>query len=111
MSGLRQCILITGATGAIGGALAEAYAEPGVTLVLQGRNQPRLDELAVLCRARGASVLTRSFDIADLAMLNEFLATLELSHAPDLVIVNQSIPTSALTGRVSRGWRSTICST
>lgn len=94
MSGLRQCILITGATGAIGGALAEAYAAPGLMLVLQGRNQPRLDELAVLCRARGASVLTGSFDIADLALLNEFLATLEQSNPPDLVIVNQGVNTN-----------------
>ena len=33
-----KTILITGATGAIGGALAKAYAGPGHTLYLQGRN-------------------------------------------------------------------------
>ena len=32
-----RCVLITGATGEIGGALALAYARPGCTLVLQGR--------------------------------------------------------------------------
>jgi short-subunit dehydrogenase len=35
-------VLITGATGGIGGALAMVYAEPGSTLILQGRNAARL---------------------------------------------------------------------
>lgn len=46
---LPQTVLITGATGGIGGALAEAYADPGNTLVLQGRNADRLAELAAIC--------------------------------------------------------------
>ena len=40
-SAFLQTVLITGATGGIGGALAEAYAEPGNTLILQGRNADR----------------------------------------------------------------------
>ncbi|MGH8675974.1 MAG: SDR family NAD(P)-dependent oxidoreductase, partial [Burkholderiales bacterium] len=35
-------VLITGATGGIGSALAEAYAATGVTLVLLGRNEAQL---------------------------------------------------------------------
>ena len=42
-SGLPQTVLITGATGGIGGALAEVYAEPGNTLILQGRNAEAID--------------------------------------------------------------------
>jgi NADP-dependent 3-hydroxy acid dehydrogenase YdfG len=52
-------VLITGATGSIGGALAEVYAEPGNVLILQGRNALRLAELASRCEALGARVLTR----------------------------------------------------
>ena len=53
----NKSILITGATGGIGGALAPAYAAPGVTLILQGRRLDRLEEMAGECRALGARVL------------------------------------------------------
>jgi hypothetical protein len=45
-----RSVLITGATGGIGGALAMVYAEAGSTLVLQGRNAARLAELAAALR-------------------------------------------------------------
>ena len=41
-----RCVLITGATGGIGGALALCYAQPGRTLALHGRNGARLEEVA-----------------------------------------------------------------
>ena len=44
-------ILITGATGAIGGALAERYAAPGVRLILHGRKLDLLTALAALAIA------------------------------------------------------------
>lgn len=58
-------ILITGASGGIGRALARDYARPGNTLVLWGRNADRLQEIARFCRERGASVLTREIDLSD----------------------------------------------
>ncbi|BCI67503.1 oxidoreductase [Acetobacter aceti] len=58
-------ILITGASGGIGKALACDYARPGNTLVLWGRNSGRLQDVAQLCRERGASVLTREIDLSD----------------------------------------------
>jgi NADP-dependent 3-hydroxy acid dehydrogenase YdfG len=56
-------ILITGASSGLGAALAEAYAKPGVSLHLTGRNAGRLDATASLCRARGADVATRALDV------------------------------------------------
>ena len=41
---IRRCLL-TGASGGIGAALAQALAEQGITLVLQGRDQARLEAL------------------------------------------------------------------
>ncbi|NHN89686.1 SDR family NAD(P)-dependent oxidoreductase [Acetobacter conturbans] len=58
-------MLITGASGGIGRALALLYAAPGVTLVLWGRNAQRLQETAAACRECRAHVLTREIDLAD----------------------------------------------
>jgi short-subunit dehydrogenase len=59
-------ILLTGASGGIGGALARRYAGPGVHLALWGRDVKRLAAVAEICRAAGASADVRSLDITDL---------------------------------------------
>ncbi|GBR02413.1 oxidoreductase [Acetobacter oeni] len=58
-------ILITGASGGIGKALALRYAGPGKTLVLWGRNATRLEDAAAACRQRGARVHIRETDLAN----------------------------------------------
>lgn len=60
-------ILITGASGGLGGALAAHYAAPGRTLILWGRNRARLEAVAAICRDAGATVLTRELDLTDSA--------------------------------------------
>ncbi|MCX7098190.1 MAG: SDR family NAD(P)-dependent oxidoreductase [Methylococcales bacterium] len=87
-------VLITGATGGIGSALAETYAEPGNTLILQGRNALRLAELAASCEARGARVLTRELDVRDLNALSQWLHNCCLQESIDLVIVNAGVNTN-----------------
>jgi len=81
-------ILITGATGAIGGALAEAYAAPGVELHLHGRNEVKLAAVSKSCIARGASVIMQRLDVRDTAALRAWLNQLCETEALDLVIVN-----------------------
>lgn len=88
-------ILISGATGAIGGALAEVYAARGVTLFLQGRDRERLDEVAARCRTAGAVVQAAVLDLRDLAALDAWMRKI-MEHAEiDLVLpaagVNASI--------------------
>src|SRR6266403_1140117 len=58
-------LLITGATGGIGAALARLYAKPQRTLILHGRDPGRLAALARDCEARGAHVVSTSFDLRD----------------------------------------------
>jgi short-subunit dehydrogenase len=79
-------VLITGATGGIGGALASAYAATGVTLILQGRDKRKLTEVADACRAKGAIVETHSIDVLDTAALRDWLAVVCAQHSPDLLI-------------------------
>jgi NADP-dependent 3-hydroxy acid dehydrogenase YdfG len=62
-------ILITGATGSIGSALAHAYSAPGVRLHLHGRNPEKLFAVASSCRRLGATVFTHSRELRDLGKL------------------------------------------
>lgn len=89
-----RTILITGATGGIGGALAEVYAAPGSTLILQGRNAVRLAELAAICQARGARVMTRVLDLRDRAVLLAWLREICAQEPVDLLIVNAGVNTN-----------------
>jgi len=56
--------LITGGTGGIGGAIADALAIAGADVVVQGRQwEPAVDELLVRCRSHGVRA---AFVAADL---------------------------------------------
>lgn len=81
-------VLITGAAGGIGSALALEYAAPGRTLVLHARDAGRLRPLAESCEARGARALTLACDVADTAALAEALERLLQDTPVDLAIVN-----------------------
>src|SRR5688572_15350149 len=89
-----RTVLITGATGGIGGALAELYAEPGTTLILQGRNASRLGQLAALCEARGARVIARELDVRDREELTAWLREISRQRIVDLAIVSAGVNTN-----------------
>jgi len=97
-------VLITGATGGIGGALAQAYAEPDRILFLQGRDTRRLAEVAARCAARGALVLTKVLDLRDRAALVAWLQCVAHDDPPDLVIVNAGVNTSIGTDGAGERW-------
>lgn len=87
-------ILITGATGAIGGALAIEYAQPGSMLILQGRKAERLDELAAICGERNVPVITTVLDVRDRQALRAWLDDVNEQHQFDLVIACAGINTN-----------------
>jgi NADP-dependent 3-hydroxy acid dehydrogenase YdfG len=97
-------VFITGATGGIGSALADAYARPGIVLVLHGRNEARLEALAERCRARGAAVRTRALDLRDRAALREWLGALAAEVPIDLAIVNAGVNTNIGPDRRGERW-------
>ncbi|MEI6418780.1 MAG: SDR family NAD(P)-dependent oxidoreductase [Sphingomonadales bacterium] len=72
-------ILITGASGALGGALARQLAGPGNCLLLWGRDAARLAAIATACRTAGSEVSTTQVDFADIAAA---LAALAEADAP-----------------------------
>ncbi|GGO79483.1 capsular polysaccharide biosynthesis dehydrogenase/reductase [Marinobacterium nitratireducens] len=85
---LPRHVLITGASGGIGAALARAYARGGVRLSLCARNPDRLEAVAGDCRARGARVEAKVLDVTDIARLQQWVAQCDADEAIDLVIAN-----------------------
>lgn len=86
-------IVITGATGAIGTALARHFASRGNTaqgshLILHGRRGDILENVANDCRQRGATVETSQIDLNDDGALFDWLGSLCEPAPPDIVIVN-----------------------
>ena len=84
-------VLITGASGGIGSALAQAYAAPGTTLVLHGRNEEQLAAVAERCTALGAQVRTRSLDMRDRPALQAWIAETAAALPIDLAFVNAGV--------------------
>lgn len=88
-----KTILITGATGAIGSALARCYATPGTSLILQGRQNQELQALKTECEKQGARVITYSIDINDRCTYFAWLKGINETEVIDLVIANAGVNT------------------
>jgi short-subunit dehydrogenase len=86
-----RTVLITGATGGIGGSLAVAYARAGRTLFLHGRNTERLAAIRSRCEAAGARVVPLTFDLRDGEAVVQLLGALSQSEPIDLAIVNAGV--------------------
>ena len=106
-SAAPQSVLITGATGGIGGALAFAYAAPGVQLFLQGRNATKLAELASRCTAAGATVNTSAIDVRERNALRGWLHAAEQQVRLDLVIVCAGININIGADGAGERWQDT----
>jgi len=104
-NGVPRCVLITGATGGIGQALAREYAEAGTAvLILHGRDQPKLQALTENCTVLGARVVTASFDIRDHGVLRQWITDISATEAPDLVIANAGVNINIGPGNGGETW-------
>ncbi|MCW2942199.1 MAG: hypothetical protein JWN00_5184 [Actinomycetia bacterium] len=81
-------VLVTGATGGIGQAIAEALAARGAHLVLTGRRTDVLEPLAE--RLKGRTIT------ADLAERDGLGKLFEQAGDPDVVVANAALPSSGL---------------
>ncbi|ARP94062.1 SDR family NAD(P)-dependent oxidoreductase [Bordetella genomosp. 13] len=104
-SGVPRCVLITGATGGIGGALAQEYARAGTAvLILQGRDSQRLQTLADQCGATGSRVITATLDVRDHEALMQWLVEMSREYAPDLVVANAGVNINTGPGHEGERW-------
>ncbi len=81
-------IVITGATGALGAALAFEYARPGRHLILTGRKKAVLSNVAQECRQRGALVEEHILDLEDTEGARAWMKDICAQNTPDLVLAN-----------------------
>ncbi len=91
-------IVVTGASGGIGRALAAAYAAPGRTLHLFGRDETRLRAAAEDAERAGAVTMTHAVDVTDAAAMEAALTAIDAATPVDLLIANAGI--SAGTGGI-----------
>ncbi|MGD0385183.1 MAG: SDR family NAD(P)-dependent oxidoreductase, partial [Solirubrobacteraceae bacterium] len=82
-------VLLTGASGGIGAAIARRFAQEGSQLLLTGR---RADVLDTLARELGGLAL-----VADLARRDELERLLDAAGEVDVLIANAALPA---TGRL-----------
>ncbi|MEP1444058.1 MAG: SDR family NAD(P)-dependent oxidoreductase [Hyphomicrobiales bacterium] len=86
-----KTIAITGASAGLGKALALAYANHGTHLFLSARNEQRLEEVAELCRKKGAKAHVQTVDVCDVKAVEGWLTSIA-EHGPiNLVIANAGI--------------------
>lgn len=86
-----RSVLITGASGGIGKALAEAYAGPQVSMTLTGRRAKELEEAAERCRALGAVVEVAVCDVTDRDSIQAVVEAADRRCPLDLVVANAGV--------------------
>ncbi|MCX8253115.1 3-oxoacyl-[acyl-carrier-protein] reductase [Beijerinckiaceae bacterium RH AL1] len=82
-----KCALVTGASGGIGRAIAEALHAQGATLVLSGTRREALDALAAQLGERARVVTT---DLSDTASVEALIPAAEAAAAPIDILVNNA---------------------
>jgi short-subunit dehydrogenase len=87
-------VLITGATGDIGMALARAYAKPGNTLALIGKDNGNLAQIIDDCRQLGAEVTHADIDVRDYDLLSSWIMDIDRRHPIDVAIANAGVTSS-----------------
>jgi len=86
-----KSVLITGASGGIGSALARAYARPGRHLFLGDVDGDKLAKLCDECNELGAFAHGRVVDVTEKETMEAWIAEADGTAALDLVIANAGI--------------------
>ncbi|QUH02270.1 SDR family oxidoreductase [Saccharopolyspora erythraea] len=83
--------VVTGSSKGIGRALARGLLEAGCTVVLNGRDEPRLERAREeLAELTGATVHASAFDVTDPAAVSDGVAGIEERVGPVDILVNNT---------------------
>ncbi|MCK4516806.1 MAG: SDR family NAD(P)-dependent oxidoreductase, partial [Spirochaetaceae bacterium] len=80
--------LVTGSSRGLGLVLATALAERGCTVVLNGRDQRRLDAAGERLLSRGLKIDTSPFDITDEQAVSHAISDIENTGPVDILVNN-----------------------
>lgn len=84
----QKTILITGSSQGIGFALAKGLAQAGGHIILNGRNQVRLDRATAHLIKQNLSAQSSSFDVTDAEATKKAIVAIENERAIDVLINN-----------------------
>lgn len=87
-------VLLTGASGSLGRALALEFAASGTLLSLTGREESRLQETAALCSHKGATTHATVLDIRERDALASWVLSRDACKPVDVVIANAGVSAS-----------------
>lgn len=85
-----QLALVTGSSQGIGYAMAEGLGRAGAKLVINGRDQSKLEAARNELAAKGLDVVAAAFDVTDEAAVNTAIADIEKNHGPISILVNNA---------------------
>jgi len=98
--------LVTGASRGLGVAMAEALAEAGATVLLNGRNASTLGAVVERLRDRGLKAEALAFDVTELDAASAAIQSIVLNHRRlDILIANAgAIHRAQLADWTSEDW-------
>ena len=88
MSVAGKIVLVTGATGGIGAAIARELAMQRAVLVLTGRSAPALEALAAELRGNGSNVSVVPADLGEPGAARELAEHVRTRSGPIEILVN-----------------------
>jgi gluconate 5-dehydrogenase len=105
-----KVVLISGSSQGLGLAIARGLGEAGATVVLNGRDERKLQEAVSQLRARGLSAQGFAFDVTDAARLAKRVADIETQVGPIDVLLNCAgiIRRAALEQMEEAQWREVL---
>src|SRR5450759_396317 len=81
---------LSGATGLLGRPMAEALCAAGAHVILNARNQDRVEALASEMTSRGYQVSTASFDVTDRSAVRGHVARIADQHGRLDILINNA---------------------
>jgi 3-oxoacyl-[acyl-carrier protein] reductase len=99
----QKIVLITGATRGIGFAIAKVFAKAGAHVILNGRDNNRLDKVVNdIAKYATQDVDRLCFDVSDPQMVKEgFQALFKMTKGLDVLVNNAGVLDDALLGMVT----------
>lgn len=87
---MNKIVLVTGGSGGLGGALARGFAYQGARVVITGRRQEKLQEMAGNMARDGAQVLAIACDITDRGQVRSLGAAIAEHWGTVQVLINNA---------------------